>query len=235
MWAYKNANLADVYQKLLLIVLRVNRIFEKYTFGDKKILFRLRNITRLDPYDENGPGPQRKMPDFVLDHTPTRSNEYLKMFSFNMQDACASILVHQFTFKNPEEGIPGDAYLKHSDKNGACAIGYPYKKDKDGNVLRRQLNVALLNTGGRNGPFFTQYMAVNLAHYLAKLLGAPIDFRCKEKSIMHPKAWDLKPDEVRFSPCTIRSITDHLQAGHIGCLKTLEPVCGNGYLEPGEA
>lgn len=223
-WANKNEPYSAYFRKLMLIVLQVNRIFEKYDFAGKKVLFRLQNIIRLDPIDENGPGPQKKMPSFVLDYVPKTSKEYLEMYSHHLNSMCASILVHQFTFQNPEDKVPGDAYRKQGQFDGACSKV----------VDDRQKNGVLLNSGGSKGRYYTSFMALNLAHYLAALLGAPVDKECPEMSIMHPNARNITPSDIRFSQCTVEAISEQVSTGIFTCFKSLTPVCGNGYLEPGE-
>ncbi|XP_041354185.1 disintegrin and metalloproteinase domain-containing protein 10-like [Gigantopelta aegis] len=206
--------------------------FDGDGYGDN-IGFVVGNITIYsDPHE---PGYQLQDEDLTVHHYLNRFSEY---------DFSSHCLGVGFTYRDFENGVVGLAWVANSNPLGHSG-GVCEERVSDTNNKPYSFNTLVLSQLNA-GKFYPGYKAaLALTHELGHSFGSLHDNVNKTACVpnneygnyvMYPYVISgLKPNNRKFSACSIQNMYPVIVKKGVLCLKTDKgPICGNGIREDGE-
>lgn len=168
---------------------------------------------------------------------------------FNHNDFC---LAYIFTYRDFSGGTLGLAWVASTSgaSGGICEKYKSYTENIHGRQVqtKRSLNTGIITFVNYNSRVPPKVSELTLAHEIGHNFGSPHDFPadCRPGStqgnyIMYSSATSgERPNNNKFSPCSVRNISSVLQAvfggeGKENCFQEDDgPFCGNKIVEEGE-
>jgi len=222
---------------ILSVIQRVDQIYRSVSWpsGLKNIGFEVRRVILHDkPSDKSGPEYNR------IQSKAWSEEDLLTAFSkgtWKDNDIC---LGHLFTYQDFPNGVIGVAYVGNAKKDsvgGICSVTY---KNSRGQAVYTSSGLSSSMNWGRR--LLTSEADVVTAHELGHNFGSNHDPYTKEcspsesgggKFMMYATSVSgLKPNNKKFSPCSIRSIDEVLTSKRQSCFKSkVGQYCGNNEVE----
>lgn len=226
----------------------VNHIYENSDFtGIRGLKFIVQRLRINDSSSCDTP--------FKKEHNPFCSpnidvSNFLNLNSqFNHNDFC---LAYIFTYRDFSGGTLGLAWVASTSgaSGGICEKYKSYTENIHGRQVqtKRSLNTGIITFVNYNSRVPPKVSELTLAHEIGHNFGSPHDFPadCRPGStqgnyIMYSSATSgERPNNNKFSPCSVRNISSVLQAvfsgeGKENCFQEDDgPFCGNKIVEEGE-
>ncbi|KAL5255949.1 hypothetical protein ACHWQZ_G011235 [Mnemiopsis leidyi] len=235
-------NEATTINYMVSIMQQVDSLFRGQSFDPgesddyKGFTFTIKYIEVIMDDSENDPESYKYV------HKKRDVIELLKSFSLGewRPEYC---LAHLFTNYDFDKGVLGLAYLANPDKSsagGVCTRTYIAGDPK----RRYSTNVGLTTITNFRRVLLSSEIVFVAAHEFGHNWGSPHDPEdeklCNVKSnryLMYPSAVDgSRPNNYKFSPCSIRAIHEVLKQKSDVCFTRILPsICGNGIVEEGES
>lgn len=228
--------ISEVIESFNNHVFHVSQIYRTVVFGQWKDIEFVIDRIKVNTTDDKGP-------------SNPFSDDYIGVEKFlelnSMQNHDSYCLAYVFADRDFNDGVLGLAWVGSPDPRTSGGICEEYKTFSGGVSQSLNTGIVTIQNYGSTVPSKVSY--ITFAHELGHNFGSPHDYpsQCKPGEqaggrsegnfIMYPSATSGdKPNNSKFSPCSISNMTQVLESKADCFVETGRPVCGNRIKEGDE-